>query len=564
MDYIYIVLFFIALYIPICLYGLYENKKRKNRFLNRLKNEYGAVLRKEYSAERLNALTGFYKFHCDNENNIDDVTWNDIAGDDLFKRINYCYSSSGEEYLYYRLRTLRFNVPEDEKTELEERLSYIDLHDDERIQMQYAFAKLGRTGKYSIFQYVKWLDAVKEKPLWSFWLKWILYIAVIVLFFINVPVAVVALIVVIMFFLVTYFKAKREIEPYLISFAYLLRTFEFVKDISKNKAIRTLWGKEIDDLISLRKKIKIVSRFRMSMLTKDSGGDPISEALKMYLVSMTHFDLFYFYGMLKQVKANSDTIDEIITILGRMESEISIASFRRSLNFYSVPEFCDENFMRVNEAFHPLVSEPVANSFHISRGMLLTGSNASGKSTFLKAVEICAILAQTIQTVPAKEYCAREYRVYSSMALRDNLSEGESYYIVEIKAIKRILEAAQQSEEPVLCFVDEVLRGTNTVERISAASEIMRYLVGENVLCFAATHDVELTGILDEYYDNYHFEEEISNDDISFPYRLMKGPAKSRNAIKLLKMMKYPKELTDCAEKRALKLLEEKVARNGA
>ena len=247
MDYIYIALAFVVAYIPICLYGIYENKKRKNRFMKRLKDEYGAVLQKEYSIERLNALTGFYKFHCDNENNIDDVTWNDIAGDDLFKRINYCYSSSGEEYLYYRLRTLRFHVPSDEKKQLEERLSYIDSHEDERLQMQYAFAKLGRTGKYSIFQYVKWLDAVKEKPLWSFWLKWILYIVAIALLFVNVPVGVVALILVIMFFLVTYFNAKKEIEPYLISFAYLLRTFEFAEMLSKNKSMRTVWGKEIDE-----------------------------------------------------------------------------------------------------------------------------------------------------------------------------------------------------------------------------------------------------------------------------------------------------------------------------
>ncbi len=564
MDFIYIILFFAAIYIPICLYGIHENQKRKNRFLKRLKDEYGAVPKKEYSLERMNALAGFYKFHCNMENHVDDITWNDIAGEDLFKRINYCYSSSGEEYLYYRLRTLSFNVPSNEKEALEERLGYIDSHEDERIRIQYAFAKLGRTGKYSIFQYVNWLDLVKEIPLWSFYVKWILYAAVIGLFFVNVPMGIAALTVVILFFLITYFKAKREIEPYLISFAYLLRTFEFVNDLSKNKAMNSVWSKEMDELIALRKKIKIVSRFRMSMLTKDSGGDPIADAVKMYLLSMTHLDLFFFYGMLKKVKANKDTIDEIVTILGRMESEISIASFRRSLKYYAVPDFQEENTMNVKDAFHPLVAEPVANSFEVSKGILLTGSNASGKSTFLKTVEICAILAQTIQTVPAKEYCSREYRVFSSMSLRDNLSEGESYYIVEIKAIKRILDAVQQSDKPVLCFVDEVLRGTNTVERISAASEIMRFLVGENVLCFAATHDVELTGILSDYFENYHFEEEISNDDISFPYRLMKGPAKSRNAIKLLRMMKYPKELTDNAEERAIKLLKEKVVKNGS
>ena len=79
---------------------------------------------------------------------------------------------------------------------------------------------------------------------------------------------------------------------------------------------------------------------------------------------------------------------------------------------------------------------------------------------------------------------------------------------MEIKALKRILTAAEQTGCPVLCFVDEVLRGTNTVERIAASSEILKYLKDKNVLCFAATHDIELTAILSGCYDNYHFQED--------------------------------------------------------
>lgn len=103
----------------------------------------------------------------------------------------------------------------------------------------------------------------------------------------------------------------------------------------------------------------------------------------------------------------------------------------------------------------------------MEKGVLLTGSNASGKSTFLKTVAVNAILSQSVNTCMAKKYEAPLFHVYSSMALRDNMDSGESYYIVEIKALRRILDAAEQEKIPVLCFVDEVLRGTNTVERIA-------------------------------------------------------------------------------------------------
>ena len=81
--------------------------------------------------------------------------------------------------------------------------------------------------------------------------------------------------------------------------------------------------------------------------------------------------------------------------------------------------------------------------------------------------------------------------------------------MVEIKSLKRIVDRAKEEGEPVLCFIDEVLRGTNTVERIAASTEILSLLAQKNALCFAATHDIELSYILDEIYTNYHFEEEV-------------------------------------------------------
>lgn len=552
-----------ALFFYVCLfvYGKYEESKKEKLFRYRLKKEYGSVPDKEYSYERQQSLKGYFDKHAAKECLVDDISWNDIDGERLFQRINYCNSSVGEEYLYYRLRNLCFQSDKEESEKMEKRLCAIEENEKERLDIQVLFAKLGRCGKYSIFQYIDWLALVKKRPLVIYWLFLLVYPLSFALLFYMPALGVLVLAIFLVIRILCHMMERKQIEPYIISLAYLLRTLHFVDRISKNKYMQETWPQETKRLKELRNEVKGISSFHMLFL-KDSG-ETLWDGLMIYLNALTGFDMIAFYSMLGNIEKNKCNMDEMISLLGQIEAEISIASFRKSLPHYCTPQFGDFVRFEAEELFHPLLEEPVANSFSIGKGMLLTGSNASGKSTFLKTVEIAAILAQTIQTVPAKCYAASFYRIYSSMSLRDSLASGESYYIVEIKAIKRILDVVSDSSVPVLCFVDEVLRGTNTVERISAASEILRVLSGENVLSFAATHDVELTQILADVYENYHFEELVTNEDVSFPYKLRKGPAQTRNAIKLLKLMGYPEQVIEKAEKRALGLLEKKVGANG-
>jgi DNA mismatch repair ATPase MutS len=107
----------------------------------------------------------------------------------------------------------------------------------------------------------------------------------------------------------------------------------------------------------------------------------------------------------------------------------------------------------------------------------------------------------------------------------------------------------------MLCFIDEVLRGTNTLERIAASSRILLSLSRMNTLVCAATHDIELTQILENDFSNYHFQERIVGNQILFDYKLKKGKAVSKNAIKLLNMMGYPKEVIISAENAAEEFL---------
>lgn len=159
--------------------------------------------------------------------------------------------------------------------------------------------------------------------------------------------------------------------------------------------------------------------------------------------------------------------------------------------------------MLFRDIYHPLIKKPVLNNGDFPKGVLLTGSNASGKSTFIKTIAINAIMAQTIYTCLAKEYSSSYFIIYTSMALKDDIHSSESYYIVEIKSLKRILDAIY-NYIPCLCFVDEILRGTNTVERIASSCEVLKKIASENTLCFAATHDVELTYMIEGAFKNYH------------------------------------------------------------
>lgn len=181
------------------------------------------------------------------------------------------------------------------------------------------------------------------------------------------------------------------------------------------------------------------------------------------------------------------------------------------------------------------------NSILIKNNILFTGSNASGKSTFIKAVALNCILAQSLNTALCSKYRCKFSNVVTSMAIKDNILSGDSYFIAEIKSLKRLLDSLN-GEIRVLAFVDEILKGTNTIERISASASILKYAESTNGRLLVATHDMELTQIL-ETYENYHFSETVTEDEVTFDYKLKKGPSNTRNALKLLKAMNFNNEV---------------------
>lgn len=540
-----IVLFIIAIM------GHIDRNKKNKKYIEQLRKAYGSFGKKEIRPEQYRQIEQYYRKHCEQKkeqySEVDDITWNDLDMNRLFQLMDCTQSSAGQEYLYYSLRMVK-NTKE-ELEEQEKLVLFFDSYEEERIQFQYICREIGKTGKYSIYDYLDYLDTLGKRSNLKHHLINFLFLPAIGTIFYNTGLGIFLLFLLICYNIASYFREKDVIAPYITSFLYVLRILNGIDRLNEIKS--TELKSYMQPLVMERRQLrKFVRNSNFALSDLGTSSNPFSVIID-YLKMMFHIDIIMFNAMLGELIRHVDNVDHLITGIGTMETAIAIGNYRRALQYYCIPELSEEKKIYCKEIYHPYIENPVSNSLNADKNVLLTGSNASGKSTFLKTIALNAITAQTIHTVAAKAYQACIFKIYSSMSLRDDLMNGESYYMAEIRSLKRILGAIQEAEIPVLCFVDEVLRGTNTVERIAASTQILKSMVGKNVVCFAATHDIELTELLKHIYDNYHFTEDVINHDVLFNYQLQQGPATSRNAIKLLEMIGYDKEIITKANEQA-------------
>ena len=582
--------------------GLRERKRTRNKLRAALRSSFGKPTLKKTAPERYAQIPQYY-LHHPGDFQIDDITWNDLDLDEMFSQMDSTCCAAGEEYLYYLLRTPALRAGDLPFSREQYDWFGEGAHEEERLRLQEILTGLGHAGRYSLYDYIDSTASLGERSNLSHYLAIAAPFAAFALMFLHTGVGIILLLAVLAFNLVSYFKEKAKIAPYFQVFNYVLRLLECAEKVEKQNC--PVFKEESDRIPALLSSFASFRRGTGLFLGSTTGStDPAGFVLE-YVRILFHLDLIKFNSMLAQMRGRQKEIDALLTIIGRIDSCISLVSWRETLPFYTVPLLKEQaeqdqegaektgtaaglyntdtaanadkadTAFRVQDLYHPLLTDPVSNSLEARRPVLLTGSNASGKSTFLKAAALCALLSQSTGIAPAKSYSGAYYRIYTSMALRDSLRDGESYFIVEIKSLRRILQASgnvsvsaseqavftgsQQSLQqiPVLCCIDEVLRGTNTVERIAASAEILRCFAGRNVLCFAATHDLELTSLLGDVFDNYHFSEEIEDGDVRFSYRLQPGPSTTCNAIALLGALGYDRTLVDSARTRADRFLAE-------
>ena len=469
---------------------------------------------------------------------VDDVTWNDLDMDRVFRRIDPGLSTPGEQVLYDTLRHPA--LTEEEYGRRARLIAFMERDSAKRLDIQVILDKLGRTrrsdlctafapeprGRGRMMVYAV-LSAAQVVSLALGALGVVNILAAVVIFSCNAVIREMAL-----------RRVRREFDTlnYSVAEVFALRRVQ--------KLALPAVDREMEEAYKALERLRFVLRTGgVSGMDGGDAGDLIASALLL--------DIITFEYLKNRLWTHQADLMAVIDGLGRLDTAIAAASWRKSMDHYAVPELTfGADTLHARGMVHPLLEDAVPNDLELGGSMLLTGSNASGKSTYLRTALVNALLAQSLCTAAAEVWRGGAFYLYSSMALRDDLLAGESYYVTEIKSIRRILAAADR-ERPLLCVVDEVLRGTNTAERVAASSVILETLFASGAKCLAATHDLELCGLLAGKCGLYHFSETVGQDSMVFDYKLREGPARSRNAIQLLGMMGFDPVLVEQAEVRA-------------
>ena len=371
-----------------------ELKNKEKRLRRKIRAEWGTFAERRFTSEELYMISSYHR-HQAYGFTVDDITWHDTSMDEVFIALNRTYSSVGEEYLYHVLRTPSFS-----EKELKERSRVADIFsENEKTRENVAFllSCIGKNYKIPFTEYV--VRLMEMKPQGNlFHICILLMILVSVYITLTMPsLGIILLVGTLVFSIVTYYQKKSEVEPYFICIQKILLLAESAKKIS---------ALDIPELKELRDELKKLSgmvhqktHFIWLMQTGSSMGGSIFDLVLDYLRMATHIDLIVFNRIFHDLKAREKEIFRLIELAGQLELGLVTASLREKLVNWCEPELSGTRPRLSSENMvHPLISEPVANTIHTENHVLLTGSNASGKSTFLKTAAINSLLAQTLYT----------------------------------------------------------------------------------------------------------------------------------------------------------------------
>ena len=528
----------IIVFVIIITVTVHSNIAHDRELKERLKTSFGKMPEpREIDYESIECYT---KYTDKNARDVDKITWNDLDMNKIYERLNTCQSSVGDEYFYDVLKRPQSSL--DKLLKREELIEFFDKNTDTRLNVQFALAKIGKKDYNGVAGLIfrSDFDLLKYNIIYNIFALLPL-VSLAVLFF-HINAGVIALILTFLINMFIHIKSQKHIDMNLTAINYFSRIIRCCEKFVKIEDF-----KELPCIVRLSVLNNYFKKAANKAPSAQSGmGASLVDVFWMYISITFLIEVRGYNNFMKCVKKKQDYVHEVYVTIGEIEASLSILSSRKSFPSFCIPKFCAENIIKCQDIYHPLIDNAITNSHTFDNDMLLTGSNASGKSTFIKTLAINGILAQTINTCTASSFTARFFVIITSMAIRDNIYEGESYFTAELKSIKRILDITKKHY--TVCFIDEILRGTNTEERIIASQVILRHLHTRDSLCLAATHDIELTQILENEYNNFHFCEQVTDKDISFDYKLKPGPSKTKNAIKLLDVMGFDREIIDEAQ----------------
>ena len=303
----------------------------------------------------------------------------------------------------------------------------------------------------------------------------------------------------------------------------LIQRTEFEADL--NKKMRTFLVEDKDPI----KFISALNRIETAVSFRQSG---------LFFLAL---NLGFLWDIncvlsLEDLKTKSNIATWLRTI-GFFEVLVSLGNIGELHPDWVMPQFTTDMRLEMEEMSHPLLQDAVPNTYTHKNISLITGSNMSGKTTFLRAIGTNLVLAYVGAPVPARLFRVPLMDIYTCMRTIDNLQENKSTFYAELTRLKRIIDRAEQ-KAPMLFLIDEIFRGTNSEDRITGAKQILHQLNQPHLMGLLTTHDLAICEV-DSFsgFSTYHFKEYYEDGEIQFDYKIRNGRSTTRNAKYLMAMV---------------------------
>jgi hypothetical protein len=298
------------------------------------------------------------------------------------------------------------------------------------------------------------------------------------------------------------------------------------------------------------RKIKIISA---------AIGLRMNPIMAIILNAALPWDFFFVYLIHRYRNETVRQLPQWLEAWEKLEASISLADFAYLNPGYVFPEFItngqekERSILTARDLGHPLIpaNRKVCNDFVLRKtgqAYIITGSNMSGKSSFLKSVGVNLCLAYAGGPVDAASFHSAPFRVFTCIKINDSIVDGFSFFYAEVKRLKELLDKLQENHSfPLFFLIDEIFKGTNNRERLVGSRSYIRSLIGRKGAGLIATHDLDLIKLADRFPDiiNSHFREEVIDGKMVFDYKLRPGPCPTTNALKIMQMEGLPVDSID-------------------
>lgn len=462
---------------------------------------------------------------------INEGVYNDLELDQIFNIVNRTYSDVGKEYMYGQM--------------------FISNHchkDLENIIEKLKNEKLLKKVLYELYSlsrgYTPSLQFFEQDNMFTQRDTIIIFLSTLILsslilscFFDIMMVKYVVLWLMIQVGLYThYVKKTDDMMSQCMSYSFVV---ECLKSLQRFHLFSTEESKKIYKMINRANRYTLVSRVIGILSQIDIF------YLMEFIKGIFFLPIYQCYFLLKHKNELGEDFLEMYEYVGKVETAVSILSLRHQYQT-CIPEVSSVPIVQFKNCYHPIIKNPVKNSFSTDTSCMITGSNASGKSTFLKTVGINMIMAKAYHTCFADEFVYYPFQLYTSIHIQDNLKTGESYYIREIKTLKTILN--MMSTHQCLILIDEILRGTNEKERIAISKVVLKYMFESQSLIFVTTHDLSIVDAFSNI-SQYCFNDDIVDKIWKSDYKIKAGVCKVGNAIKLLEVYGFDSKIVEQLKK---------------